>query len=663
MQEQDKNQQTANEYDLISYELACDAIGIVFWDIAVVDGDIRNPKSTVMWSQKLREMLGYTDETDFPNKVSSIEERIHPEDADWSIGIVDAHLNDKTGQSPFDVEYRLMMKNGEYKHFRAFGATLRDEAGVPLKFAGALMDIDEMKKTQNQLMIMSGIVHNSPNFISYKKLSGECLYVNPAATTITEYSHEELMKDYLGELFGSKAAAYSAVVQMDMRKNGVATFEYEFKTKSGGKKVATGTTFFVESDAFATIAMDTTKAKKAEIERIKAQESRMEMMESLEKSNKLLQAVNEAATLLLTTRENEDIKVPITKSMEMIGNAMDADRIHIWRNETLNGQMQHTRAYSWFSETDQLKSKMPGALLNSPERMASWRQKFLHGECINGPVSKLPKSDRDFLKPMGVASIALIPLFFDNMFWGLFSVVNCRREYEFTEDEINILRSVSLMIINAINRHALIEQRTHDLAIQTAALTTLIDSIPGLAFTKDLNSRIMHCNKAFSEHFGIPMDKIIGRTATDGIVSPKELGEKHNEEDRMVIRENKTFKIEEHIPRADGTNPLFETTKMPLTLDGVIVGVVGIAYDITELKKAQETAEVANLKKSAFLEKMSNEILTPLNAIIEMTNNMLQDKNLPGNIEDGLNKIHDSCSVLLEIINDLPDFSKTEAGK
>ena len=848
MQKQEKgsNQQTDEMYDLEQYELACDAVGLALWDFTIVDGDMRSENSHVIWSQKIRQMLGFADESDFPNGLDSLLSRLHPDDMDPSIEAANAHLGDKTGQTPFNIEHRLKLKNGEYKTFRAIGTTTRDKEGVPVRFAGAFIDIDKEKKTQNQLMIMSSIVHNSPNFVSYKKLDGECLYLNPAASKVLGFTHEELKKDYLGKMFGEKAAQYASVVHKDMEEHGVASFEYETNTKSGDVKVLSGTSFFIEQDAFATIAMDTTKAKKAELGRIQAQESMMEMMESIKKSNILLQAVNHAATLLLTTRENEDITVPILESMELIGNSLDADRIHIWRNDIVNEQLQYTRAYSWFSELGKTKAQVPEVLYNSPELALNWRQKFINGECVKGSISSMPHNDQLFLRPLDVASIVIIPLFFDNMYWGLFSIDNCEREFDYTEDEINILRSVSLMLASAINRHALIEQRTHDLAIQTATLSTLIDSIPGLVFTKDLNSQFMHCNKMFSKHFGRPIGRIIGKTAADGIGLPKEIGKRHNEEDRRIIRENIVFKTEEHIPRVDGTNPIFETTKMPLILDGVTVGVMGIAYDITELKeterlnalkydyamklrdslaeitkspaistgdlqvtadlivkegcnaldanrisvwslcetenalinyssydritgeysiqeafdlesrpeytkllkterlivtndvryaqydmmvggygadlcavldapiridgkvvgvicadqkrckeypekrewtieeqgyvsslsdlialaisgselkKARESAEIANQAKSSFLANMSHEIRTPMNAIIGVTDIMMQEENLPESVEEGLCRIYSSCSVLLGIINDILDFSKIEAGK
>ena len=112
-------------------------------------------------------MLGFDDEHDFPNVLSSLTDRLHPEDKERATGAFVAHLNDHTGKTPFDIEYRLMLKNGCYRYFHAFGTTLRNGMGVPLRVAGAVMNIDEKKQAQNQLTILSNVIQRSPNFISY----------------------------------------------------------------------------------------------------------------------------------------------------------------------------------------------------------------------------------------------------------------------------------------------------------------------------------------------------------------------------------------------------------------------------------------------------------------------------------------------------------------
>ncbi|MCL2765322.1 MAG: ATP-binding protein [Treponema sp.] len=138
----------------------------------------------------------------------------------------------------------------------------------------------------------------------------------------------------------------------------------------------------------------------------------------------------------------------------------------------------------------------------------------------------------------------------------------------------------------------LVEERTSDLDRQTATLTTLFDSIPDLIFAKDLDLRFTHFNKAFLRHFGCN-EEILGKTDAEGLGVPTELAQRFNKLDRRIINENRTHVEEEYVPCIDGTNPFFETIKTPLTLNNSVIGVLGIARDIT-LRKETERVMAEN---------------------------------------------------------------------
>src|SRR4051794_5105190 len=105
-----------------------------------------NPDNPVHWSREVRQMLDFRDERDFPEVLGSWVSRLHPDDAQRTVNAFLAHLNDRTGRTPYDLEYRLQLKNGEYRWFAATGATSRDGSGAPPRVAGALRDIDNEKQ-------------------------------------------------------------------------------------------------------------------------------------------------------------------------------------------------------------------------------------------------------------------------------------------------------------------------------------------------------------------------------------------------------------------------------------------------------------------------------------------------------------------------------------
>ncbi|WP_302058684.1 MULTISPECIES: methyl-accepting chemotaxis protein [unclassified Paenibacillus] len=138
----------------IRLKLVTKAIEIGLWDMEVVAGDPVNPNNTFTWSEEFRAMLGYQSEKDFPNVLNSWASRLHPEDHDRALTELSDHLLDFTGKTPYDVQYRLKLKHGEYRWFRATGTTIRDQQGVPLRIAGALLDVHDQKIKSEELEAM-----------------------------------------------------------------------------------------------------------------------------------------------------------------------------------------------------------------------------------------------------------------------------------------------------------------------------------------------------------------------------------------------------------------------------------------------------------------------------------------------------------------------------
>jgi len=134
-----------NELQLAKLNLVVKGTKIGLWDMEVVRDDPVNPNNTFVWSTEFRHMLGYTDENDFPNVLSSWSNLLHPEDKEAALDLFAKHILDKTGKTPYDVEYRLKRKTGEYAFFRASGESIRDKNGNAIRVAGALMDITDTK--------------------------------------------------------------------------------------------------------------------------------------------------------------------------------------------------------------------------------------------------------------------------------------------------------------------------------------------------------------------------------------------------------------------------------------------------------------------------------------------------------------------------------------
>ncbi|MFZ3019398.1 MAG: PAS domain S-box protein [Gallionella sp.] len=138
-------------------------------------------------------------------------------------------------------------------------------------------------------------------------------------------------------------------------------------------------------------------------------------------------------------------------------------------------------------------------------------------------------------------------------------------------------------------------------ALSEARLRTLVATIPDLIWLKDPDGVYLACNSAFERFFGAKEADIIGKTDYDFV--PRELADFFRAKDRAAIAVGGPSNNEEWLTIADtGQRILAETTKMPMFgSQGELLGVLGIARDITQRHQSEAEILAAQLETERLL--------------------------------------------------------------
>ncbi|PZU87466.1 MAG: hypothetical protein DI528_07535 [Shinella sp.] len=127
-----------------------EASGVGLWEAVLLNGDAMHPQSRWTWSAEFRRMLGFETDKDFPNIVQSWADRLHPDDVGPTFAAFGEHLKDRTGRARYRVDYRLKMRDGTYRWFRATGGCIHQADGLTIRACGSLTDVHEQMLMQQR---------------------------------------------------------------------------------------------------------------------------------------------------------------------------------------------------------------------------------------------------------------------------------------------------------------------------------------------------------------------------------------------------------------------------------------------------------------------------------------------------------------------------------
>lgn len=204
---------------------------------------------------------------------------------------------------------------------------------------------------------------------------------------------------------------------------------------------------------------------------------------------------------------------------------------------------------------------------------------------------------------------------------------------------------------------------------QEKIFKTIFDIAPvGIVFG-DLSAAIQLANKYFCDLLGYSLEELRNLTVSQFTFEPDFQKEKElfNE---LIKRNIDGYRMEKRYVRKNGELIWVDLSVSAITDDrnniknllAIVININDKKLEEEELIKAKEIADKANSAKTTFLANMSHEIRTPLNGIIGIAQ-LLQSENLPKHIKEYVSHLNMASQHLLDLINDILDFTKIESGE
>ncbi|HAI77141.1 MAG TPA: hypothetical protein DCM08_12925 [Microscillaceae bacterium] len=181
------------------------------WEMTLpASNDILNADNPFWFSKQFSSLLGYN-ENELEPKLGSWSMLLHPEDKAHVLEAFALHIGDYTGNTPYNLEYRLLTKEGEYVWCDSKGATLRDEQGRPLRVAGTLRNIAQRKKTERelgeQIAQNQAVLNTTTDCIVAIDMKGRIFSVNKSTEQTFGYEPGELLGKNVKVLMQADVAA------------------------------------------------------------------------------------------------------------------------------------------------------------------------------------------------------------------------------------------------------------------------------------------------------------------------------------------------------------------------------------------------------------------------------------------------------------------------
>jgi PAS domain S-box-containing protein len=400
--------------------------------------------------------------------------------------------------------------------------------------------------------------------------------------------------------------------------------------------------------------------------------AQLEAEASLKASERRLATQSDALTTLTTryTDPSEWFDDRLQNILSIAAHALNVERLSMWRFDAERAAIGCAGLYHRTGGEYET-----GAILRRHDA-PSYFEALEHHRVIAAHDARTDRRTCEFrdkyLVPYGIGAMLDVPLRHDNRTVGVLCAEHVGPARSWTVDEQNFAISAGNLIIVALAE----EERRRALASLVESETRarlVVDTAHDCFIGIDSADRIVAWNSQSERTFGWTRTEAIGQTLAETIIPPA-FREAHLNGMRRFQQTGEAPVLNQRLEltalhRSGREFPVELTISSPMRVTaGLFFG--AFLRDISdrherdaELRRAKESAEAATKAKSEFLANMSHELRTPLNGVLGYAQLLQRDRSLNATQHEALEAISKCGSQLLDLINDVLDLSKIEAGR
>ena len=308
----------------------------------------------------------------------------------------------------------------------------------------------------------------------------------------------------------------------------------------------------------------------------------------------------------------------INNILARLGESAEVSRVYIFENHIgTDGALLTSQRYEWAADGIMLQGDNPD-LQNFPWRsggMERWEEALNNGKIILGNVRDFPLSEQEILSPQGIQSIVAVPIFVADKWWGFIGFDECKNERQWSESEIDALKTTGAMLGAIIGRKQ-IEDALHESEKRYTLATTA-----GLVGVWDWNleTNEIYIDPKLKALIGYADHEIRNHLDDWGnMVHPDDRDQVMAEAEKHLKGLTPQYEVAHRMLHKDGTIRWFLARGTAIRdKNGMPIRMIGTDTDITErrrttqaLKKAHDGLEHRVKIRTAELRKANEELKT-----------------------------------------------------